>query len=59
MPLNAVISYYSALAEKQDVDVDIEVSLPDTLSLDFEKELSVIIGNLLENANEIIRRIEK
>lgn len=59
MPLNAVISYYSALAEKQDVDVDIEVSLPDTLSLDFEKELRVIIGNLLENANEIIRRIEK
>ena len=47
--LNAVFSSYFDQAQNQDIPVEADISLPDTLPVD-EGELAIVIANALENA---------
>lgn len=47
--MNAVLSYYLAIARRSGVEPDVRLSLPEELSQDVA-DLTVIVGNLMENA---------
>ena len=52
---NTLLSYFSALAENENVEYDVRAALPEALSVG-KIDLSVIMGNLLENALEACAR---
>ena len=52
--VNAVLLYFSSQAEKYDVSYLAQVRIPKSLPID-ETELSVLFGNLLENALDACR----
>ena len=54
--VNVLLSFFAQQAQKSGVDIDIFVQLPETLSLP-ETTLSVVLGNLLENALEACRQV--
>lgn len=54
--LDAILCYYDALADRQNIGHSFSILLPDTLMVD-EQDLCVIFGNLLENALEAWQRI--
>jgi hypothetical protein len=56
--VNAVIAYYASLAKKKGVETDIDIQLPEMLSMDMEQSLCVVFGNLLENACEALARLD-
>jgi len=47
--VNASVAYYAAIAESEDILFKAHLDIPDILSIDV-LELSIVIGNLLENA---------
>ena len=53
---NVLLNFFAQQAQKSDIDVDIFVQLPETLGLP-ETTLSVVLGNLLENALEACRQV--
>ena len=53
---NALLNYFAQQAQDADVEMDIFVQLPETIRLQ-ESALSVILGNLLENALDACRDI--
>ena len=53
---NALLSFFAQQAQNSSIDMDIFVQLPETLCLP-DTALSVVLGNLLENALEACRRI--
>ena len=54
---NALLNYFAQQAQKANVEMDIFVQLPETIRLQ-ESDVSVIIGNLLENALDACRNIQ-
>ena len=56
--VNAVISYYTQMAENMGAKVRVDLALPRNLSHSMEQNLCVVFGNLLENAAEAIGRIK-
>ena len=53
---NALLGYFARQASESNIPIDIFVQLPETISLP-ETELSVVFGNLLENALDACREI--
>lgn len=53
---NTLLGYYAQQAQSSGIDIDIFVQLPETIKLP-ETTLSVVLGNLLENAVEACRQI--
>ncbi|MBS5150499.1 MAG: sensor histidine kinase [Butyricicoccus pullicaecorum] len=47
--VNMVVGYYQTIAIQEDIRFDARIQIPDTLSIS-DIDLSVILGNLLENA---------
>ena len=56
--MNAVISYYTQMAENMGAKVRVDLALPRNISHSMEQNLCVVFGNLLENAAEAIGRIK-
>lgn len=54
---NALLNYFAQQAQKANVEMDIFVQLPETIRLQ-ESDVSVILGNLLENALDACRNIQ-
>lgn len=50
--VNAVSSYYAALASNENIHVDLQFAVPKILESSVESDLCIIVGNLLENAME-------
>ncbi|MDR0459215.1 MAG: GHKL domain-containing protein [Coriobacteriales bacterium] len=50
--VNAVISHYLALATENDIHTDLQMVVPADLGQVSESDMSIIIGNLFENAIE-------
>ncbi|MCL2632402.1 MAG: GHKL domain-containing protein [Coriobacteriia bacterium] len=50
--VNAVISFYLAIAEANDITTDLQMVVPADLGQVNESDLSIIFGNLFENAIE-------
>ena len=55
--VNALLSYYVAAAEAEDVLCDIRAQIPDNLPHISNSSLCVLIGNLLENALDACKRM--
>lgn len=55
--VNAVTSYYYAMAQQAEIQLDVSLTIPKELSSNVEIDLCVLIGNLLENAVEACARI--
>lgn len=54
--VNAIIYYYLALAEKSGIPTTLDIEIPSDTGVVADKDLCVIIGNLLENALEACNR---
>ncbi len=54
--LNMLISYFAQLSAQDGIEFECDVRITETLNLS-ESDLSVLVGNLLENAVEACRRI--
>lgn len=57
--INAIVAYYITIAQKEDIDISINLSIPMELDSNLESDLSVILGNLLENAVDACRLVKK
>ena len=55
--LNLIITYFSQLAAQDNIDFQCDMRIADKLEMS-ESDLSVLVGNLLENAVEACRRIK-
>lgn len=55
--VNAVASYYADMAKRAGADNSVSLSVPLFLPPEFESDLCVIIGNLMENAAEACARM--
>lgn len=53
--INTVLNYFANLAEKENIRTDFKACVPQEMTLT-ETEVSVLVGNLLENALEACRR---
>lgn len=49
--VNSIISYYSYIAEYNNIDFDAVIDVPDFLNIPSEK-LSIMLGNILENSTD-------
>ena len=56
--VNAVISYYAAIAQGDHIRMKIDVQIPAVNPHISDSHLCVILGNLLENAEEACRRMK-
>jgi signal transduction histidine kinase len=56
--VNSVCSYYASVATIEDVDVDVRLDIPEKTGNVPDMDLCVIVGNLLENAIDALRRFE-
>lgn len=54
--VNAILSHYAALAEQEQIQVDIDLSLGE-IQIIADSDLCVLLGNLMENAIEGCRTI--
>lgn len=55
--VNAIISHYAAQAEKQGIELSIQLSVPEHTEQISDSSLCVILGNLFENAIEACGRM--
>jgi signal transduction histidine kinase len=55
--VNAVVSHYAAQAEKQGVELSIQLTVPERTEQISDSNLCVILGNLFENAIEACGRM--
>lgn len=55
--VNALLSYFAQQAKSSNINIDIFVQLPETLNLP-DTTLSVVLGNLLENALDACRQVK-
>lgn len=53
--VNTIVSYYADLADEAGIPMEIELSLPETLSIP-APDICVLFGNLLENALEACKK---
>lgn len=49
--VNAVMLYFAQVAKNEDIDYDVKAVIPENISVD-ETDLSVLFGNLIENATD-------
>ncbi len=54
--LNAVLNHYAAKSEENDISTELQVDLPDVLSMD-DVEFCSMVGNIMENAINACLRI--
>jgi signal transduction histidine kinase len=57
--VNAVAGYYLTLAVSEGVRIDVRLDIPEDTGAVQDMDLCVIIGNLIENAVESLRRIKQ
>ena len=55
--LNTVLVYYVQEAEKSDISINVDVSIPNEVNIS-DSDLTVLFGNLLENAIDACKNIE-
>lgn len=55
--LNTVLVYYVQEAEKSDISINVDVSIPNEVNIS-DSDLTVVFGNLLENAIDACKNIE-
>lgn len=55
--VNAIISHYVSLAEKHGIELEIKLNVPEHMDKISDSNLSVIFGNLFENAIEACRYV--
>lgn len=55
--VNAIALYYRTLAQRVDIDTDLRLQIPAKLGNIPDRDLCVVIGNLLENAIEACERM--
>jgi len=55
--VNAIVSHYAAIAEKNGIDCSIHLTVPEHLEQIADSSLCVIFGNLFENAIEACTRM--
>jgi len=55
--VNLVVSHYRALAEEQGIQFSVRIAIPDDLPI-LDADLSVMIGNLLENAIDAVKQVD-
>ncbi len=55
--LNAVLTYFSEIALKSDIDFSVNISLPEVCFIE-KPDIAVIFGNILENAVEACKYID-
>lgn len=56
--LNAVLVYYVQQAEKADIKINIDIALPNEISIK-DADLTVLFGNLIENAIDACENVQK
>ena len=56
--LNVVCTHYAEEARKYEIDYDVELDMPERLSMN-ESEVCALLGNLLENAVEACRKVRR
>jgi signal transduction histidine kinase len=56
--VNSIVSYYVPIAESEGVSVDVRLDIPEDTGRVPAADLCVIVGNLLENAIEALRRMD-
>ncbi|WKY47836.1 GHKL domain-containing protein [Eubacteriaceae bacterium ES3] len=54
--VNALVGYYVELCQREGIELELALSVPESLSID-DVDLCVIFGNLLENAVEASRKV--
>ncbi len=55
--VNAVAAYYLAVAQRENIEVLMQFAIPEKLDSAVESDLSIIVGNLLENAVDACKRM--
>ena len=56
--VNAVMLYFAQVAKNEDIDYDVKAVIPENISVD-ETDLSVLFGNLIENATDACREASR
>lgn len=56
--IDTVLVYYKAMAEKEDIHVEIKIEMPNPSHIDM-MDMTVLLGNMFENAIEACREIPK
>lgn len=56
--VNAIVSHYAAICAAENIEMCARLNVPVMKEASFDSDLSVIFGNLLENAIEACRRVE-
>ena len=56
--INAIIVYYLSLLKNKKTNISIKLSIPSKLNNIYDKDLCIIIGNLLENAVEACNKLD-
>jgi len=57
--VNAVAAHYCSAAKNRGIDVSARLAVPGEINGALESDLSIIVGNLLENALEACQRMEE
>lgn len=58
-PINAIATYYLSIAQKHEINISLNLAIPSELDNNLESDLSIVIGNLLENAVEACKLVDK
>lgn len=56
--IDAVVAYYAAQAKQHDIRMELSLSIPEDLCMDYT-ELSIVISNALENAVNACRQVPR
>ncbi len=57
LAVNSIVTYYANICKNKGIDIDININVPEHNKNISDSELSVILGNLLENAIEASSKV--
>jgi sensor histidine kinase regulating citrate/malate metabolism len=57
--VNAVAGYYIGLAQSEEINVDYKLEIPEDTGRVLATDLCIIVGNLIDNAIDALRRLEQ
>lgn len=57
-PVNSVLNYYAIRAKSEEIPLNLQVDLPETLPME-DYEICSLIGNLMENAIDAVSLVKK
>lgn len=59
IPVNAILSHYAAICDEEKIEFHTKLIVPEISKTSVSSDLSIIFGNLLENAIEACLKIDK